>query len=65
LIVGNRFYFGSKNRTKFINPAQKGLNEAKNYYKTKKPLRISKKLSVVPAGIEPATQGFSVLCSTN
>jgi len=22
-------------------------------------------LSVVPAGIEPATQGFSVLCSTN
>jgi len=22
-------------------------------------------LAVVPAGIEPATQGFSVLCSTN
>gem|GEM_PF-2577645 len=31
-----------------------------------KPLFAKKKrLFVVPAGIEPATQGFSVLCSTN
>ena len=33
---------------------------------TKKPLYITVKgFCVVPAGIEPATQGFSVLCSTN
>ena len=30
----------------------------------KKPL-FSEAFSVVPPGIEPGTQGFSVLCSTN
>ena len=34
-------------------------------YITKKALHFCKAFSVVPPGIEPGTQGFSVLCSTN
>ena len=32
---------------------------------TKKALHLCKAFLVVPPGIEPGTQGFSVLCSTN
>ncbi len=33
--------------------------------KSKKPKQFVWALKVVPPGIEPGTQGFSVLCSTN
>jgi hypothetical protein len=35
------------------------------YYKKKKPNNFLLGFCVVPPGIEPGTQGFSVLCSTN
>ena len=34
-------------------------------FKTKNPDRKIEVFMVVPPGIEPGTQGFSVLCSTN
>ena len=35
------------------------------YIKPKNPNKLFGFLVVVPPGIEPGTQGFSVLCSTN
>ena len=43
-----------------INPSEYQIK-----YKEKGKLIFSTSLSVVPPGIEPGTQGFSVLCSTN
>ena|GEM_PF-2500309 len=41
------------------------LNFQPDFLKTKKAANKPLSFSVVWAGIEPATQGFSVLCSTN
>ena len=35
------------------------------YYKKRESFKLNDSLNVVPPGIEPGTQGFSVLCSTN
>ena len=42
-----------------------GKNHRKRHKKKQLPLEVTALLSVVPPGIEPGTQGFSVLCSTN
>ncbi len=54
----------------FLLPRQWSIDPADGFlvrYHKKKALRISLKafIKVVLSGIEPPTQGFSVLCSTN
>ena len=41
------------------------LKTPKNGLKEKRVTFVTLSVSVVPTGIEPVTQGFSVLCSTN
>jgi hypothetical protein len=53
--------------TEQVRPNQMTFSEKVPKYNKKGLFRYEKDLfiSVVSAGIEPATQGFSVLCSTN